>query len=60
MACAGEAGIPSFWIASDGAQPPEPVVEVVGRGDLDAFLAVSEDGSLEESWAERADRGLAV
>jgi FMN phosphatase YigB (HAD superfamily) len=59
VACAGEAGIPSFWIASDGAQPPEPVVEVVGRGDLDAFLAVAEDGSLERSWAERVSQGLA-
>jgi HAD superfamily hydrolase (TIGR01549 family) len=60
VVCAGEAGIPSFWIATDGARPPEPVVEVVGQGDLDAFLAAAEGGSLEESWAQRVSRGLAV
>jgi len=60
VVCAGEAGIPSFWIAPDGAVPPEPVIEVVGRGDLDRFLAAAEDGYLDESWAERADRELAV
>jgi len=60
VVCAGEAGIPSFWIASDGEQPPEPVVPVVGTGDLDAFLAVAESGDLEKSWAERVARGLTV
>ncbi len=60
VVCAGKAGIPSYWIAADGAQPPEPVVEVVGRGDLDAFLAAAEGGRLEESWAQRVSRGLAV
>jgi FMN phosphatase YigB (HAD superfamily) len=60
VVCAGEAGIPSFWIASDGAQPPEPVVPVVGMGDLDAFLEVAESGDLEKSWAERVARGLTV
>jgi FMN phosphatase YigB (HAD superfamily) len=53
VVCAGEAGLPAFWIASDGARPPEPVVEVVGRGDLDNFLAAAEDGTLEDSWAKR-------
>ena len=63
VVCAGEAGIPSYWIASDGVLPPvppEPVVELVGRGDLNSFLTAAEDGSLEVCWAERADRGLAV
>jgi FMN phosphatase YigB (HAD superfamily) len=58
--CAGEAGIPGYWIASDGRQPPQPVVPVVGRGDLDGFLAAAESGDLERRWAERVCRGLAV
>jgi len=53
VVCAGEAGIPGYWIASDGVKPPEPVVPVVGRGDLDGFLAAAESGDLEEHWAER-------
>ena len=52
VVCAGEAGLPAYWIAADGAQPPEPVVPVVGQGDLDAFLAAAEDGSLERIWVE--------
>jgi FMN phosphatase YigB (HAD superfamily) len=56
VVCAGEAGLPAYWIAADGAQPPEPVVPVVGQGDLDAFLAAAEDGTLEESWAEHASQ----
>ena len=60
VVCAGEAGIPSFWIAADGAQPPEPVVEIVGRGDLDEFLTAAEAGTLEEDWAQRVARGLTV
>jgi len=47
VVCAGEAGVPAFWISPDGASPPEPAIEIVGRGDLDAFLAVAEEGSLE-------------
>jgi len=57
VVCAGEAGLPAYWIAEDGAQPPEPVVPVVGRGDLDAFLAAAENGSLEHSWTEQLKRG---
>jgi FMN phosphatase YigB (HAD superfamily) len=60
VVCAGDAGIPSYWITTDGAQPPEPVVEVVGHGNLDSFLAAAEDGSLEERWAELASQGLAT
>ena len=60
VVCAGEAGIPSYWIAADGEQPPGPEVEVVGRGDLDAFLTAAEAGTLEENWAQRAARGLTV
>jgi hypothetical protein len=60
VVCAGEAGIPSYWIASDGALPPEPVVEVVGRGDLDGFLMAAESGDLERSWAERVSQGFAI
>jgi FMN phosphatase YigB (HAD superfamily) len=59
VVCAGEAGIPSFWIASDGDQPSEPVVPVVGKGDLDALLTAAESGDLEESWARRVARGIA-
>lgn len=58
VVCAGKAGIPSFWIAAGGSQPPEPVVDIVGRGDLDEFLAVAEAGSLEENWARHVARGL--
>ena len=60
VVCAGEAGIPSFWIATDGVKPPEPVVEVVGRGDLDEFLTAAEAGSLEKNWARHMARGLTV
>lgn len=60
VVCAGEAGIPSFWIASDGEQTPEPAVELVGRGSLDALLGAAEDGSLEQSWAQLVARGTAV
>jgi FMN phosphatase YigB (HAD superfamily) len=60
VVCAGKAGIPSYWIATDGARPPEPAVPVVGHGDLDFVLAAAEDGSLEESWAQRVARGHAV
>ena len=60
VACAGKAGIPSYWIVADEAQPPEPVVEVVGRGDLDEFLTAAEAGSLEEKWAQHVARGLTV
>jgi FMN phosphatase YigB (HAD superfamily) len=59
VVCAGKAGIPSYWIATDGAGPPEPVVPIVGQGDLDLFLAAAEGGALEESWAQQAARGLA-
>jgi FMN phosphatase YigB (HAD superfamily) len=59
VVCAGEAGIPSYWIASDGEQPPEPVVDVVGRGSLDSFLRAAEDGSLEQSWSRQGARGSA-
>jgi HAD superfamily hydrolase (TIGR01549 family) len=57
---AGEAGIPSYWIASDGARPPEPAVDVVGQGNLELFLIAAEDGTLEESWSARVSRGIAV
>ncbi len=60
VVCAGKAGIPSYWIAADGEQPPEPEVEVVGRGDLDAFLTAAEAGTLEENWAQRVARRLTV
>ena len=60
VGCAGEAGIPSYWIAPDGEQPPDPVVEAVGRGDLDTFLETAESGILEQKWAERASRETAV
>ncbi len=51
VVCAGQAGIPSFWIASDRNPAPEPAVETVGQGDLDAFLAAADAGNLEEEWA---------
>lgn len=60
VACAGEAGVPGYWIAPDGAEPPPPAAEAVGRGDLDAFLAAAEDGSLEARWAELASRGVSA
>jgi FMN phosphatase YigB (HAD superfamily) len=47
IACAAEAGIPGYWIAADGVEVPSPRVDVVGRGDLDSFLAAVGDGSLE-------------
>jgi len=55
VACAAEAGIPAYWITPDGAQPQQPVVETVGQGDLDSFLAAAIDGKLEHS---RARLGL--
>jgi FMN phosphatase YigB (HAD superfamily) len=58
--CAGEAGIPSYWITMDGAKPPEPVVPIVGRGDLDEFLTAAENGKLVENRATQLSRGLAT
>ncbi|MEJ2581189.1 MAG: HAD family hydrolase, partial [Acidobacteriota bacterium] len=54
VVCAGEAGIPAFWIAPDGAPNPEPAAAIVGRGNLDSFLAAALDGTLEARWAELA------
>jgi FMN phosphatase YigB (HAD superfamily) len=59
VVCAAEAGIPGYWIAPDGEQPPDPVVEAVGRGDLDSFLEAVESGILEQKWTERPSRELA-
>ncbi len=60
VVCAGEAGIPSYWINNDGAEPPEPFVDVVGQGDLDAFHTAAENGNLESNWREHVTRRLAV
>jgi FMN phosphatase YigB (HAD superfamily) len=60
VVCAGEAGIPSYWISNDGAEPPEPVAHVIGRGNLSAFQRAAEDGSLETRFQEHVERGLAV
>ena len=60
VVCAGEAGIPSYWITMDGAKPPEPMVPIVGRGDLDEFLTAAENGKLEENWAAQCSCGLAT
>jgi FMN phosphatase YigB (HAD superfamily) len=60
VVCAGEAGLPSYWIAEPDAPQPEPAAEVVGQGNLDGFFAECEDGSLEKSCADRVDRGPAV
>jgi FMN phosphatase YigB (HAD superfamily) len=51
VVCAGDAGIPAFWISPDGATPPEPTTEIVGRGDLDAFLTAAENGTLERQFS---------
>jgi FMN phosphatase YigB (HAD superfamily) len=56
VVCAGEAGVPAFWISPDGASPPEPAIEIVGRGDLDAFLVAAEDGTLERRFSARGAR----
>jgi FMN phosphatase YigB (HAD superfamily) len=53
VVCAGEAGVRAFWVSLDGAVPPAPAAEIVGQGDLEAFLAAVEDGGLERSLAER-------
>jgi FMN phosphatase YigB (HAD superfamily) len=58
VVCAGQAGVPAYWIASDGEQRPEPGFPVVGRGDLDAFLAAARDGSLEVSWSGHTKQRL--
>jgi len=60
VVCAGKAGIPSFWISDDAADPPEPAAHVVGRGDLSAFQRAAEDGSLEARFEAHVERGLAV
>ncbi len=57
VACAGEAGVPSFWIAEDGAQAPPPPITTVGRGNLDAFLEEAQSGRLEERWIELVHQG---
>jgi FMN phosphatase YigB (HAD superfamily) len=60
VVCAGEAGLPSYWIAEPAAPRPEPAAEVVGQGDLDEFLAACESGDLERSWADDVARRLTV
>jgi FMN phosphatase YigB (HAD superfamily) len=56
VVCAGEAGIPAFWISADGAVPPAPAAEIVGQGDLDAFLSAAKDGTLERHFSARGAR----
>ena len=60
VVCAGEAGLPSYWIAAPDTPQPEPAADAVGQGILDDFLAGCEDGSLEHRWADRVVRGLTV
>jgi len=60
VVCAGKAGIPSYWITTDGAQPPAPETPVVGRGDLDELLTAAKKGELEESWAAHSRQVLAI
>ena len=57
VACAAEAGVPSFWIAGDGALAPPPATRTVGRGDLDALLEQAHSGRLEEQWMELVAEG---
>jgi FMN phosphatase YigB (HAD superfamily) len=38
VVCAAEAGLRAFWVAPDGAEPPTPEPQPVGRGDLGALL----------------------
>jgi FMN phosphatase YigB (HAD superfamily) len=52
VVCAGAAGIPAFWISADGEAPPEPAAEIVGRGDLDAFLTAAQAGTLEQHFSD--------
>jgi FMN phosphatase YigB (HAD superfamily) len=60
VACAGEAGIPSFWIASDGIPKPEPRSEIVGQGNLGGFLSAAESGALEKEWARQMTKRRSV
>jgi FMN phosphatase YigB (HAD superfamily) len=60
VVCAGEAGLPSYWIADSDAPRPEPAAEVVGQGSLDEFLSACASGELERSWAQEVARRLAV
>ena len=60
VVCAGEAGLPSYWIAAPDALQPEPAAEVVGQGSLDEFLAACHSGELERSWTENITRRLTV
>jgi FMN phosphatase YigB (HAD superfamily) len=60
VVCAGEAGIPSYWIASDETEQPEPAIEVVGRGDLESLLVAAEAGTLEKEWTKHVAREIAV
>ena len=50
IVCAARAGIAGYWI--DEAAPPRPEVNLVGRGNLDAFLNAAEAGDLELRLAE--------
>ncbi len=56
VVCAGEAGMPSYWIAPAGASQPASEVRPVGQGNLETFLVSAQDGSLEESWANPRNR----
>jgi FMN phosphatase YigB (HAD superfamily) len=55
---AAEVGIPGYWIADAGAQPPTAGGAVVGQGTLGEFCESARSGSLEERFAEFVGEGV--
>jgi FMN phosphatase YigB (HAD superfamily) len=60
VVCAAQAGIAGYWIEAPASPPPQPTVDVVGRGSLDEFLTAALNGELELRLAEIIARGIAV
>jgi len=58
VACAGQVGIPGYWIADSDVQPPLAGVSIVGQGTLDDFCEAAQSGSLEEQHSEFVGEGV--
>jgi len=58
VACAGEVGIPGYWIAETDREPPSEGFPVVGQGTLDEFFECARCGALERRFAAFVGEGV--